>query len=73
MPTVTMSFNLPDEREEYLQASQGTDAHLVLWDLDQWLRSKIKYTELSDVEEQCFDATRKHLHDLLTERNVTLV
>jgi hypothetical protein len=43
-----LQFNLPEENHEYLNASQGAQMKSILWDLDQWLRAKLKYEELPD-------------------------
>lgn len=44
MPTVTLKFNLPEEREEYETTMKASDYASVLWDLDQThLRGATKY------------------------------
>jgi hypothetical protein len=44
----------------------------VLWELDQWLRAKLKYEELTDGQYDAFKQTRDELRKLLQEENVDL-
>jgi hypothetical protein len=39
----TLRFNLPDEQAEYDAARLGSEAMQVLWQIDQRLRSLMKY------------------------------
>ncbi len=68
----TLTFNLPEEEHEYMNAVQGAKMRSILWDLDQWLRSKLKYEELSDGQYDAFKETRDHLRELLIEENIDL-
>ena len=43
MPNVTITFNLPDERDEHFLATHGKDFWLALWDMSVEIRSKLKY------------------------------
>jgi hypothetical protein len=44
MPTGTLTFNLPEEQSDFNLASNASKWYLVAWDMDQYLRNKIKYT-----------------------------
>jgi hypothetical protein len=44
----------------------------VLWDLDQWLRAKLKYEELTDGQYDAYKATRDELRRLLIEENIDI-
>lgn len=68
----TLTFNLPDEGHEYTDAVNGSKMRTILWDVDQWLRSKMKYEELSDGQYDAFKETRDHLRRLLIEDNIDL-
>ena len=68
----TLTFNLPEESHEYLNALQGAQLKTILWDVDQWLRAKMKYEELSDGQYDAFKETRDHLRRLLIEENIDL-
>lgn len=45
MPIATLEFDLPEEQPEFSAAIQGGTAKLVLWDIDQRLRSLLKHGE----------------------------
>ena len=68
----TLTFNLPEENHEYSNAVDGSKMRSVLWDLDQWLRAKLKYEELTDGQYDAYKATRDELRRLLIEENVDI-
>lgn len=68
----TLTFNLPDEDHEYTDAVNASKMHSILWDVDQWLRAKLKYEELSDGQYDAFKETRDHLRRLLIEENIDI-
>jgi hypothetical protein len=68
----TLTFNLPEEDHEYSNAVDGSKMRSILWDLDQWLRAKLKYEELTDGKYDAFKETRDHLRELLREENIDL-
>ena len=43
-----LEFNLPEDKEEYDTASKGMDWALLAWDIDQFIRNKIKYEQDKD-------------------------
>ena len=59
------------DRDKYYMAFHGDDFYFTLWDLDQDLRSKIKYGE-NYTEEQidAFQLVRDKLNDLMDEHGV---
>jgi len=68
----TLTFNLPEEQNKYRDAVNGSKMRTILWDVDQWLRAKMKYEELSDGQYDAFKETRDHLRRLLIEENIDL-
>ena len=68
----TITFTLPDEEHEYRSAIEGKKMRAMLWDVDQFLRAKMKYEELSDGQYDAFKETREHLRRLLIEENIDL-
>ncbi len=46
MPKATLEFNLPEETSEFTLATRGGELHGILWELDQKLRSIVKYDNL---------------------------
>jgi len=55
-----LKFNLPDEQSEYHMATHGQDAYCCLWDLDQYLRSAIKYEDMNELQ-----VVRDKLHEAM--------
>ena len=51
-------------------AAHAFDIKSVLWDFDEWLRGKLKYTE--DFDGDTLIAVRKELHRCLEQYNVRL-
>jgi hypothetical protein len=62
-----MIFRLPEEQDEFTLAHFGYDFWVVLFELDQWLRSKIKY---EGVEE--YQLVRDELYNLMEAHHVSL-
>jgi hypothetical protein len=68
----TITFSLPEEDHEYRNAVEGAKMRSILWDIDQWLRAKLKYEDLTDGEYDAFKQTREELRKLLIEENIDL-
>lgn len=70
----TLEFNLPEDREEHQVAVHSVDLYLSLWDIDQWLRGKVKYSEGKEWNnyEDALDATRTQLREIMASRNINL-
>ena len=70
----TIEYNLPDDQIEFELATSAHRMHSVLWDLDQWLRSKLKYQteKMTDEEEKAYAKVREHLHELMGDYNINL-
>ena len=43
-----LEFELPEDREEYVAASRGMEWALLVLDIDQFIRNKIKYEQDRD-------------------------
>ena len=41
----TLEFNLPEDNEEFEIASKAMDWAILAWDIDQFIRNKIKYEQ----------------------------
>jgi hypothetical protein len=63
MPKATLTFNLPEENEEYMTAVHAGDYRSALWELDQHLRSIVKYTDNpnSEIYQEIRDKLREFL------------
>lgn len=67
-----LEFNLPEENLEFEMCSNGSKAYCVLSEYDNWLRAKIKYEELSDLEYEIYEKCREELRGMLNENNISI-
>lgn len=67
-----LKFDLPEENHEFLNATQGANMRSVLWEFNEWLRTKVKYEDLNDDQYQVYQGCRDHLRTLLYEENIDL-
>lgn len=69
----TLQFELPDEQDEFDHAVNGRKYASVLWYLDDYLRTRLKYEEgLSQDAYDALQATRDKLRELTQENNIEL-
>jgi len=60
-----LEFNLPEEEEEFLLAFNGARYAIALDELDNWLRSKIKYGDNHMLVEVTYQECRDKLTELM--------
>lgn len=72
MAKATLKFNLPEENAEHKLAVNAGNYYAVLWDIDQYLRGKLKHGDLAESEYVVLEKTRDELRDLMNTYNVTL-
>jgi hypothetical protein len=73
MAKATITFNLPDEQDDFNNAVHASDYKAVIWDLDQKLRAKIKYDEtLNESSANAYQDARDMLRELISDYGVTL-
>ena len=65
-----LEFNLPEDTEEYDTASKGMDWALIVWDIDQLLRKKLKYEEHVRDTRNTLEELRKTLNDMLADKGL---
>jgi hypothetical protein len=68
-----LEFNLPDDQQDFTLAVNAMNFWHVLWEMDQFLRSKTKYAP-DDLPEDKYDAyqeSRDKLFELMSENNIT--
>lgn len=68
----TLEFELPEETEDFDIATNGWKYRSVLCDIDNFLRSKLKYEELLPGEDGAYEKTRTELWNLINEHNVDI-
>lgn len=68
-----LEFNLPDDKEDFDLATKALDWYSVAWDMDQYLRSRIKYEDsLTDEAHEVLQDARTKLREIINEKGVTL-
>ena len=75
MARATLSFNLekPEDVAAHKRAVKALDMALVIWDIDQYLRGKIKYDEtLHQEAHDALDKARGELYDIMNKHNVDI-
>ena len=65
-----LEFNLPEDKEEFDAASRGMDWALIVWDIDQLLRKKLKYEEHVRDTRNTLEELRKTLNDMLADKGL---
>ena len=68
-----LEFNLPEEEEQFSAANKGMDWALLAWDIEQYIRDRLKYQvdkldTLSAREE--LELLRKQLYDIMQENGL---
>ena len=68
----TLSFNLPEESLDHLDAINGTTYKVCLSELDAHLRGLQKYDHPYKTPDEVIDAIRSKLHEIVGDFNLTL-
>ena len=72
MPTATLVFNLPEEREDHLCAVNAFKWKSVVSDLDNHLREQLKYGHSFKTPDEALEKTRQALFDILNEEGLSI-
>lgn len=67
-----LTFNLPDEQEEFKAAMDGSAMSCALHDIDQYLRSQLKHYDLPDEVANKVLEIRDELHSILSNYNLAI-
>ena len=68
----TLSYTLPEENEEFENARKGWNYQNTLYELDQYLRSKLKYEELTETQQIIYQEVRDKLHSFASDNEVSV-
>ena len=71
----TLTFNLPEDKQEFNLATKGSNWWTVCWEMDQWLRAQYKYMPDGEYSADKYDAyyeARQKLFELMQENGVSL-
>lgn len=67
-----LTFDLPEEREEFEMAANGWKLYMAISTFDNWLRGKIKHEDLTDEQYEIYDKIRQQLWDELSAENIDI-
>ena len=65
----TLTFDLPEEHSDHLLAVKASDLAMALWDIDQELRSVVKYGQ-DEAQANYYEEVRDKLRDILNKYNI---
>lgn len=68
-----LEFNLPEDQPEFNTAIQGSDWKHVCWEMEQYLRKKVKYDDsLSEEQREVYEDMREEFNSIMNENNLDL-
>jgi hypothetical protein len=67
-----LKFNLPEENEEFEMASQASKLYYAVSEFDNFLRNKIKHSDLTDEQYNVYESVRQELWNNLNNENISL-
>ncbi len=70
MPRISMTFKLPEERDEFEYAKDGLARSTILSEFDSYLRSRLKYEELTEEVAAALQAARDKLHEIKSDNGI---
>jgi hypothetical protein len=65
-----LEFDLPEDNTDFKSAINGHKYKDAIWELDQLLRSEIKYKDLSEDTYKAYKFCREELRKILAEDNL---
>ena len=66
-----LEFNLPEDKEAFEIASKAMDWSLVVWEIEQQLRRKLKYDNDFETPNDALEHIRETLNELLIVKGLT--
>lgn len=70
--TATLTFNLPEEAEDHQTCLNGWKYKSCLVSLGENLRDKLEYGHKFETPDEVLEFTRKAIHDLAAQDNLSL-
>ena len=70
MAKVTIEFDSIEDNEELTLYINGMKWYSLAWELDQYMRSRLKYSELSEEVYKELSETREKLHEIMREEGL---
>jgi hypothetical protein len=74
MPKAIIEFNLPEEQEEFNNFNNTGKYYSALWDIDQYMRNKIKYAsdDTPELYREAIQMVRDEFWKIMKEYNLDL-
>ena len=72
MAKVTIEFNTIEEKDELELCINANKWYNIVWDYNEYLRSRLKYDELSDDAYKAIEEVREKLHELLNDEGLKI-
>jgi hypothetical protein len=73
MAKVTIEFDSVEEQDDIKDALDGFKWRMIAWELDEFLRTEMKYNEkLSNLEYEFAEKTREELRERISNYNLSL-
>lgn len=68
-----LEFNLPEDRDDFALATNGSKMWSVLWELDQHLRAQVKYAPdtANDDKLEAYTEIREKLHNFMRDEDIS--
>lgn len=70
MARASLSWELPEDGEEFEDAYRGGEWRAVVWEVRHWLRERLKYGELKPPVRRELEALSRVLYSELSERRL---
>ena len=73
MPTANLTFDLnePDDRRAHLECVKAPDVIMVVYDLNEFLREKMKWDEtLTEEQYKVYETISEKLNELVNESDI---
>ena len=70
MAKVTIEFDTVEDKDEMDMCLNGMKWYSLAWELDQYLRGRLKYSELSEEVYKELNHTREKLHEIMREEGL---
>ena len=68
----TLTFELPEDRVDFECATHGVAWATVVWDMDQWLRGKLKHGHDFKTADEALEVVRRALQETLDGDGLSL-
>lgn len=68
-----LKFTLPEEQIDFQTALDGNKLKMIIHDHYQYIRTKLKYCQLTDHEYQIYEECKENLLQLLNDENLDVL